>query len=114
MSIVDEYIEREYGIKVTDTKENPVVPTGVIGTTPVMLLRENPNRILWIIINLSANIVYLAFSTDPSATKGILLTNGEPAASQMKDDLHLTQKAVWGVASVAASAIYVLEVEAVA
>lgn len=111
MSIIEDYLEKEYGAR-TNTKENPVVDAELIGTTAEMLLRHNPNRIMWIVINLSPNSIYLGFNGGVNSTKGMLLDpNGGERSSWTKEDAGLTQKEIWGIANDANSSIFVLEVE---
>lgn len=111
MSILTDFLKKKYGAE-TSTNENPIVGGESIGTTPERVLRRNPNRIGWTIINLSANTVYLAFNGNVSATRGILLDpSGGLAGSWIEEDGELTQKEVWLVASGAGSAVYVIETE---
>ena len=100
-------IEREFGVK-TGSRENPI--TDSVGVSAARVLPNNPNRLSWVIVNLSANIVYLAFSPDVSSSKGILLSaNGGIGSMIYKEDFELVAREVYAVASAAASAIYVVE-----
>lgn len=110
MGILENYIRRKYGIKQSHVTENPLLTE--IGTTAKRMLRHNRNRLMWLIVNMSVNIVYVAFSPNPSATKGIALTNGDFVVINMEDDASLAFKEVWLLADGAASAIYNLEVVA--
>lgn len=100
-------IEREFGIK-TGSRENPLV--NEVGITAIRVLPNNPNRLAWIFINLSANLIYLGFSPDTSTSKGILIgANGGTASMFYKEDFELVAQEVYAIAAGAASDIYVVE-----
>ena len=108
MSVLDNYIQKEYGVKVTGVR--PAL-LAAIGTTSDVAFKKNPNRIMYILVNLSANIVYAAFDGGVSATRGIrLAASGGLLSSSIKDDAALTQEEVHIVADGAGSAIFGLEV----
>lgn len=93
----------------TRAVENPLVTA--VGTTAILVLANNPNRLAWVIVNLSANTLYLALGNDVSATKGVLLApNGGSASMVWDEDFQTVGWAVWGVAAGANSAIYCMEV----
>jgi hypothetical protein len=93
----------------TRAVENPKRTS--VGTTAVEILANNPNRLGWVIVNLSANTLYLAFKDDVSSTKGIRLEASGGSASMIWDeDFQAVGWAIWGVASGADSAIYAYEV----
>lgn len=90
-------------------KVNP--ETDTVGTTPVTILRNNPNRVAWVIVNLSLNDVFILPAEDPSATKGIRLgPSGGSASANWLEDMELVAWEWKAVASGAGSAILVLEV----
>lgn len=108
MSVLENYLKKEYGVEVTGVR--PAMLTE-IGTAPTMVFKKNPNRIMYILINLSANIVYAAFDGGVSATRGIRLNAaGGLLNSSIKDDAALTQEEVYIVADGANSAIFGFEV----
>lgn len=108
MGLLDDFLSRKYGIKHSHVVQNPLITT--IGTDALQLFRRNPNRLLWLFVNMSANTIYLAFSPDVSTTKGIILTNGDFMIAELEKDAALTFNEVWIVADAAPSAIYSLEV----
>ena len=110
MGILEDFIKKKYGIRQTHVTENPLLTE--IGTTAERMLRHNRNRIAWLIVNMSVNTVYVAFSPNPSVTKGIALSNGDSVVINMENDASLAFKEVWLIANGAASAIYNLEVVA--
>jgi len=88
-------------------------PSGIIllGVAAQIILANNPNRLAWIAVNLSANIIYVALSNQVAATHGIRLNaNGGTASMVWDEDFQMTAWGIWAVASGAASALYVLEV----
>ena len=108
MAVLDKYIEKEYGVKVSGVRSALL---DVIGVAPERVFMRNPNRIMFILVNLSANIVYTAFESGVGAAHGIRLNaTGGMTSSSIKDDAALTQEEVWIVADGADSDIYGLEV----
>jgi len=105
---------REFSLKrfgfPTRPVENPVVAE--VSTTAAEILRNNPDRVFWIVVNLSANVVYVGLSGGVSATKGIRLdANGGFTSSSVEEDGEAVAYQVFAIATGAASAIYVLEIE---
>lgn len=93
----------------TRAVENPLITS--VGVTAAQILANNPNRLAWVIVNMSANTIYLAFSNAVSATRGIILApNGGSASMVYNEDFQPTGWAVWALASGAASAVYAYEV----
>lgn len=108
MTVLDKYILKEYDVGVSGVR---AALLGVIGVAAEMVFRKNPNRIMFVLVNLSANIVYLAFEGDVDAAHGIRLNAlGGMMISSIKDDAALTQEEVWIIADGANSDIYGLEV----
>jgi hypothetical protein len=104
-----EYALKEFGFK-TRVVENPV--TNIVGTTAVKVLRQNPDRIGWLIQNLSPNTIYVAYSPDVSSTKGIqVAASGGVISSIISEDGEAVTYEMWAVATAANSAIYVVEYE---
>lgn len=104
-----EVSEKRFGFP-TRALENPVVSS--VGTSAIEILRNNPDRVFWLVVNLSANTVYVALSEDVSATKGIRLdANGGFASFSAEEDGEAVAYAVHAIATGAASNIYVLEIE---
>jgi len=110
MGKLDTLLEQQFKIS-TRANENPLVSS--LGITAVKVLDNNADRLGWIIINLSANTVYLSLKSDVSSSKGVVVSpNGGSASMVWNEDFQMTGWEVWGVASGASSAIYVLEVVA--
>ncbi len=83
-----------------------------IGTTPQLLLSNNPNRLAWVIVNTHATqIIYISFENDVSAAKGIRIDPAGGMASMVWDeDFEPTAWAIWGLGSGATTTLYCYEV----
>jgi len=100
-------ISRLYGVK-TDTAINPLVAQ--VGTAVVQLLRPNPNRLAWTLINLGATALYVAYTPDPSATRGIYVAqNGGDVIHLISEDFDLVTFPLYGI-STGVCDIYLIEV----
>lgn len=105
---VAELIQKRFGM-VTRAQANPLVDEVDIAVTKI--LPNNPNRLAWIILNLSPNNVFIALDTKVASTHGILLTpSGGSATMIYEEDFEATCWEVFGTAAVDASDIFVLEV----
>jgi len=102
-----EYALKQFGFRTT-VVVNPLVSS--VGTSVVKVLSQNPDRIEWLIMNLSANTVYLAYGPDVSSSKGMVLAaNGGSAVSKVTEDGEAVAYEVWAIASGLSSSIYVVE-----
>ena len=82
-----------------------------LGVAAAEIVPNNPDRLGLTIINLSTNSVYLALDNSVSSSKGMLLVpTGGSATFSLEDDFQMVGWAIWGVASGAASPLYVIEV----
>ncbi len=89
-------------------RENPLVDE--IGVAAVRFLANNPQRVSFQIVNLSANALYIATTNEVAATRGIMLgANGGIASLIWDRDFELVSHEWWGLAAGANSAVYVLE-----
>ncbi len=105
---VAELIEQQFGI-FTRAQSNILVRECMIAVTKIM--PNNPNRLAWTVVNLSANVVYLALDHGVGADHGILLTaNGGSAGMVYTEDFEATCWEVYGVAGADNSDIFCLEV----
>lgn len=105
---VAQLIEKRFGM-VTRAQANPLVDEVDIARTKV--LPNNPNRLAWIILNLSGNNVFIALDMDVGDDHGILLTpNGGSASMIYEEDFEATCWEVFGVAAADNSDVFALEV----
>lgn len=99
-----EFSARRFGGGLIDLEANPV-----IGVTATEILGGDPERVLAIIINLSANDVFISPRADVSTTKGIqLAANGGSATFDAELDGTLVTRQLFGIAGAAASQLYTL------
>ena len=106
-----EFLAARYGV-LTEAKDNPV--TNVAGTTVATFLRQNPKRLAFVVVNLGGLPVYVGFTGDLSATKGIYLApNGGNLFSNFREDFHLVGYEWYCYAAAANTPIYVQEVQLV-
>ena len=110
---LDTLLMERFKVK-TRAVENPQGITS-LGTTATILLANNPNRLAWVLVNLSANIIYIGFTNEVSATAGSergirLNANGGLASMVWDEDFQPTGWAIWGIASGLTSQIYSYEV----
>lgn len=108
MSIqLSEMLENLYGVK-TFPQYNKVVDQ--VGTTVVQILKANPNRVSFLIVNLSANNLFISPLPDVASTKGIYIApNGGSITVQWDRDFELASYAFYAIASGATSNVFVLE-----
>lgn len=76
-----------------------------------LILPNDPNRLGWTIINLSANVLYLGMSQAVSAANGIILAaNGGRASAIWDEDFILVGREWWIFDAAGGSNYYTLEV----
>ncbi len=103
-------IARFLGVE-TSSRENPV--TATVATTATRVFQNNPNRLLWLAINLSANDGFVAWSSSVSSTRGIRVgANGGFAESWYQEDGELVFQEVWALNNTASGTWFFVEVEA--
>ncbi len=99
-----QFLAKRFGGALSERESNPTV-----GTSSVELLGGDPERLSVIVVNLSANIVYVGFRSDTSPTNGIRLNaNGGSLSMVVEDDGILTTRQLFAVAGGAASQVYLL------
>jgi hypothetical protein len=90
---------------------DPVVAS--VGTTATQILRKNPNRLAFTVINLSAAVVYIKPENTVSTASGIVLAAGGGSVNLVWDEDYDAVGMDWyAVASAGASAILTIEVVA--
>jgi hypothetical protein len=100
-----------YGIR-TNTRINPLVNAAQITATRVF--NNNPRRLSFLFVNLSANAVYLTPDNQPSATRGIYLAPGGGLASALwSEDFELVTREWFAIAVGGVSSVYCMEVESI-
>ena len=103
MAYLTDFITSRYGVR-SRARTNPV--TSSVGTTAKEIAKENHDRLAIVVINLSANDLYVAFDNQVSSSRGIYLTpTGGSLSLLAEEDLELTGYRLWAVAS-AANAVF--------
>jgi len=89
---------------------NPV--TGNIQTTATEILRNNPDRILWLAVNLSAQDGYIGWDREVGPARGIPVpANGGYVIILLEEDGELVTQAVFAISPGGAATWYIVEVE---
>jgi hypothetical protein len=99
-----EYVAKTYdgGMAETETSES-------IGTSVAQVFGNDPERVFVLLVNLSANTIYVSFDTNVSSTNGILLAaNGGSLEMDVRSDLIFPIRAIYALAAGAGSMLYVL------
>jgi len=110
MGALSEFVRRKFGVA-TRAIQDPV--TATCGTAATTLLLNNPDRLAYTIVNLGTNAIYIAWDATVSATHGIYIApNGGSFSSVADEDGELVGYAVHGIALVAPSDVFIVEVEA--
>lgn len=106
---LSDLIRDRFGVTVTAVV-NPV--TAALSTTAALVLKNNPNRVGWIIYNLSSEVIYFSLQQDVSTTKGFYVDkNGGSLSMIWTEDFDVTSMELWGIASTATPDILVIEYE---
>jgi len=99
---------QKFGFK-TKLNTNPV--TSTVGTTPTEILKNNPDRVFWLIVNLSGNDGYVGWDREVSSSKGLLVpSNGGYVSASAVEDGELVIYPVYAINLVAAGTWMIVEV----
>ena len=105
---LDDIITQEFG---TATRSEVDPETNEVGTSIVQILKNDPSRISFSVVNLSGNDVYVAPFPDVGTSKGIRLgPNGGGLSSRFRQDFHMVGYDWYAIASGASSAILTIAV----
>lgn len=97
-------LEERFGVRVRPSED---LEATSIGTSSTRILRDNPMRLGFVIVNLSANVVYLRPRRAASTTTGIRLgPNGGSLTVEMNDDFTLPGVDWHAIADGASSTIW--------
>lgn len=108
MGVLTDLLRDRFHVK---TREliNPVI--AAVGVAAIPVIRNNPDRLGFVFINLSANIVYISPAPGVLATAGIRLdANGGMVSMVWDEDFELVSHEWYGIATGAGSAIFVSEI----
>lgn len=105
ISTLAQLLAEQYGAR-ADVKMSTVTVT----TTPSRILDNNPNRIGYIIINMSTGSAYINFSSTLSSTNGIILAQlGGQFGLTWRDDFDITGYEMYGIAASGSNVLTVIE-----
>ena len=105
---LNDLITEKFGVS-TQFKINPLV--NQLGTSKEKILNNNPNRIAYVLINLSPNSIYVLPDEEVSESRAIkILGGGSKFSMNYETDFHLVGVGLYGFAEVDASQIMVLEI----
>lgn len=100
-----DYLQKKFGGLFEELESSPVA--GVAATS---IIPNNPNRLGVVVVNLGANVVYLALSTAPSSTNGIAVAaNGGSLSLTVDEDFTHVTRQLNAVSPAGNSQLYVLE-----
>lgn len=92
---VRDLFEKEYGVLT-----GKVEISTTVGATVKQLLSPDPGRLNYTLVNLGATALYVCFTPDPSANKGIYVAvNGGYITLDWKDDGLLVTYPLYGYSS---------------
>jgi hypothetical protein len=100
-----EFLRSRYKGELTEDETSATV-----GTTVSTIITGNADRLGLLLLNLSANTVYVSIDNSVSATNGIRLgANGGSVALNVTDDGMIQTRTWYGLATGAGSSMYILE-----
>lgn len=102
---LDEFIQQQYGIR-TDT----VKSTFTVGTTPVQIVQNNPNRISYTVVNASTNAIFTDENPSVSVNNGAIVGGGSSQAFDWRVDGQTAGYGLYAVSASAGCQVYVREV----
>jgi len=104
---VQELIENHYGTNMYGSRDPEGVTT--LGTTAQRILKQNPNRFGFTVINLSSNTIYINTDSTVSSTNGIrIASTGGSVFFEWRLDGELPSREWFAIASGASSNLWVL------
>ena len=106
---VSDLIQGKYGV-LTRARTNPLIEE--LTTAVRMILPNNPNRLSWVICNLSVTNCFIAWDRGVGADHGIILAaNGGTATMCMEEDFEATCWEVFGISLGVNQDLFTLSVE---
>jgi len=110
MGALAEYVKKKYGVH---TRSFPDPETVSCLTTVTEILRDNPDRLSFTIINLGGTSMFVAWDRGVGSTHGILVAaNGGTFSLNADDDGELVGYAIFGISVTSANDIYTMVTEA--
>lgn len=94
-SALTEFLWRQWGLQT-----HPEVATETVGTTAIRILKNNPNRINWTVVNHSASSIFLGFSPEIAVGTGFFLSpSGGTIQAKALEDGALVIDEIWAISA---------------
>ena len=101
-----EFVAAKYGGDVADSDT-----VELVGVTAGEILRNDPERVFVLLVNLSTNTMFVGFDEGVGSAKGIVLaSNGGSYQADVEEDFTLPIRSMFAVSTGAASNLFVLTV----
>ena len=111
MGALSEYVKRKFGVS-TRAIQDPVTVLCPFATHAT-ILRNNPDRLGFVIVNLGITAMYVAWDPSVSATHGIYIApNGGTFGMIADEDGELVGWELFGIAITSDNDIFIVTVEA--
>lgn len=111
MGLVSDYVKRKWSTT-THTSER-TVEVADSSSGPTQILRNSPDRMSYLIVNLGDYDVYVSMDGHPSTTHGILLmSHGGSITSDIESDQEMVAYPMYAIADGGVSEVYIIETEA--
>lgn len=103
------FVEDKFGMK-TRSVTNPVTPT--VATSKTLILKNNPDRLAYTVINLTGFALHVAFDREVSSTRGILIPpSGGSLTLTAEEDGELVGYELFGISTSSSSTIFTIVTE---
>ena len=110
MGALAEYTKRKFGVQ-TRSYFNPETDSCLVAAT--VLLRNNPDALAWLLINLGATDLYIAWDRDVGSGHGVkVAANGGSASLSADEDGELVGYELFGASLVAPNDVFIVVTEA--
>jgi hypothetical protein len=102
------YTLKRFGAGLT-LRERPQLP--IAASSPTQVLLNDPNRVFWVILNLTPYYGVIAFNDAVTLSSGLMISGvGGYISSAVDEDGEIVTYPVWALSSVPAQMWYVLEI----
>jgi hypothetical protein len=103
---LQELLIGQFGVSQTDLRESFIA----VGTSSTLILPNDPNRIGFIISNLSTNTCYVGMANAVTSTTGLILGGSNNLTSNWRDDFNTVGFQRYAISPSGTSNFYVAEI----
>ncbi len=96
----------QFGVSSSDLRES--FPT--VGTSSTLILPNDPNRVGFIVVNLSTNTCYLGMANAVTSTTGAALGGNSSFTSTWRDDFNTVGFQRYAISPSGSASFYVAEI----